>query len=80
MGTIVKFRFLVPDVLKYSSKAESFINRSATAVNNSNLYFYYFIFYIFTGSRHYHLFYIATAADVIGWDERKKKCIYDFGD
>ena len=32
MGTIVEFQLLVIDSLKYSSKAESPINRSAKAV------------------------------------------------
>ena len=46
MGTIVEFRLLVVDSLKYSSKAESPINRSAKAVISRNL----------TTSRHNHLF------------------------
>ena len=46
MGTIVEFRLLVLNSLKYSSKAESPINRSAKAVIKSNL----------TTSRHNHLF------------------------
>ena len=46
MGTIAEFRFLVLDSLKYSSKAESLINRSAKAVINRDL----------TTSRHNHLF------------------------
>ena len=46
MGTIAEFRFLVLDSLKYSSKAESLINRSAKAVINRDL----------KTSRHNHLF------------------------
>ena len=46
MGTKVEFRFLVLDSLKYSSKAESTINRSANAVISTSL----------TTSRHNHLF------------------------
>ena len=46
MGTIVEFRLLVLDSLKYSSKAESPINRSAKAVISRNL----------TTSQHNHLF------------------------
>ena len=46
MGTIVEFRLLVLDSLKYSSKAESPINKSAKAVISMNL----------TTSRHNHLF------------------------
>ena len=46
MGTIVEFRLLVLDSLKYSSKAESPINRSAKAVISRNL----------STSRHNHLF------------------------
>ena len=46
MGTIVEFRLLVLDSIKYSSKAESPINRSAKAVISMNL----------TTSRHSHLF------------------------
>ena len=46
MDTIAEFRFLVLDSLKYSSKAESLINRSAKAVINRDL----------TTSRHNHLF------------------------
>ena len=46
MGTIVEFRLLVLDSLKYSSKAESPINRSAKAVIGRNL----------TTSQHNHLF------------------------
>ena len=58
MGTIVEFRLLVLDSLKYSSKAESHINRSAKAVISRNLttsrrnhlliYFaFLFLFFIF---------------------------------
>ena len=46
MGTIVEFRLLVLYSLKYSSNAESRINRSAKAVISRNL----------TTSRHNHLF------------------------
>ena len=46
MGTIVEFRLLVLDSLKYSSKAESPINRSAKAVISRNL----------TTTEHDHLF------------------------
>ena len=46
MGAIAEFRLLVLDSLKYSSKAESPINRSAKAVISRNL----------TTSRHNHLF------------------------
>ena len=46
MGTIVEFQLLVLDSLKYSSKAESPINRSAKAVISSSL----------TTSQHNHLF------------------------
>ena len=45
MGTIVRFRLLVLDSLKYISKAESPINRSAKAVISRNL----------ATSRHNHL-------------------------
>ena len=45
MGTIVEFRLLVLDSLKYSSKAESSINRSAKAVISRD----------FITSRHNHL-------------------------
>ena len=48
MGTIVEFRLLVLDSLKYSSKAESSINRSAKAVISRNLrhnHLFIFIFY-----------------------------------
>ena len=45
MGTIVEFRLLVLDSLKYSSKAESPINRSTKAVISRNL----------TTSQHNHL-------------------------
>ena len=48
MGTIVEFRLLVLDSLKYSSKAESPINRFAKAVISRNL----------TTSRHNHLLFI----------------------
>ena len=37
MGTIVEFRLFVLDSLKYSSKVESPINRSAKAVISRNL-------------------------------------------
>ena len=46
MSTIVEFRLLVLDSLKYCSKAESPINRSAKAVISRTL----------TTSRHNHLF------------------------
>ena len=46
MGTIAEFRLFVLDSLKYSSEAESPINRSAKAVISRNL----------TTSRHNHLF------------------------
>ena len=46
MGTIVEFRLLALDSLKYSSKEESPINRPTKAVISRNL----------TTSRHYHLF------------------------
>ena len=46
MGTIVEFRLLVLDSLKYSSKAESPVNRSVKAVISRNL----------TASRDNHLF------------------------
>ena len=46
MGTVVEFRLLVLESLKYSSKAESPINRSAKSVISRNL----------TTSRHNHLF------------------------
>ena len=59
MGTIVEFRLLVLDSLKYSSEAESPVNRSAKAVITRNLLvdtliylFIYFIFYIFTENEH----------------------------
>ena len=45
MGTLVDFRLLVLDSLKYNSKAESPIDRSAEAVISKNL----------TVSRHNHL-------------------------
>ena len=85
MGTIVEFRLLVLDSLRYSSKAESPINRSPKAVISRNLttsghnhlfsffllsfLIFYFIFHIFTESRHYRLICIAIATDVIGWPE-----------
>ena len=58
MGTIVEFRLFVLDSLKYSSEAESPINRSAKAVISRNLttsrhnhlfilFLFYFIFYLF---------------------------------
>ena len=43
MGTIAEFRLLVLDSLKYSSKAESPINRSA-----KHVYIYMFILYTLT--------------------------------
>ena len=46
MGTTVEFRLLILDSLKYSSKAESPINRSTKAVISRNL----------TTSQHNHLF------------------------
>ena len=46
MDTIAEFRLLVLDSLKYSSKAESPINRSTKAVISRSL----------TTSRHNHLF------------------------
>ena len=45
MGTIVQFRLLVLDSLKYSSKTESPINKSTKAVISRNL----------TTSQHNHL-------------------------
>ena len=46
MGTIIEFRLLVLDLLKYSSKAESPINTSNKAVISRN----------FAASQHNHLF------------------------
>ena len=46
MATIVEFRLLLLDSLKYGSMAESPVNRSANAVISGNL----------TTSRHSHLF------------------------
>ena len=46
MGTKEEFRFLILDSLKYSSKVESPVNRSAKAVINRNI----------TTSRHNNLF------------------------
>ena len=46
MGTVVEFRLLVLESLKYTSKAESPINRSAKSVVSRNL----------TTSLHNHLF------------------------
>ena len=55
MGTKVEFQLLVLDSLKYNSKAESPINRSAKAVISRNLtpiqhnhlIFYLFVLFIF---------------------------------
>ena len=55
MDTIVGFRFLVLDSLKYSSKAESPINRSTEAVISKNL----------TTSQHNHFFSIFFLFSII---------------
>ena len=51
MGTVVDFRLLVLDSLKYSSKGESPINRSTKAVISMNftpsLHIYLFIYLFF---------------------------------
>ena len=84
MGTKVEFRHLVLDSLKYSSKAESPINRSAKAVISRNLttsrhnhlfvfYLFIYLFIIFTEKRHYRLICIEIATDLIGLPESIKK-------
>ena len=72
MGTIVEFRLLVLDSLKYSSEAESPVNRSAKTVITRNLLvdtlnylFIYFIFYIFTENEHDCPFYIEIATKLL---------------
>ena len=55
MGTIVEFRLLVLDSLKYSSKGESPIDRSTKAVitrnlaasQHNHLFIYLFIYFVF---------------------------------
>ena len=78
MGAIVEFGLLVLDSLKYSSKVDSPINRSAKAVISRNLatrrhnHLFRFFIYIFTENRHYHLICIELVTDVIGWPESIK--------
>ena len=65
MGTIVQFRLLVLDSLKYSSKTESPINKSTKAVISRNLTtsqhnhlsIYLFFFYLFVCLLIIRLFY-----------------------
>ena len=64
MGSIVEFRLFVLDWLKYSSKAESPINRSAKAVMSRNLttsrlnHLFIFFIYLFFIFIFYFIFYI----------------------
>ena len=73
MGTIVVFQLLVLDSLKYSSKAESPINRSAKAVISRNLttsrddHLFPFVFFL-----SFQIFYL------IFHTFRKQTCIYNF--
>ena len=83
MGTIAEFRLFLLDSLKYSSNAESPINRSGNLTTSRHnhlfsfflfytfflFFIFYFIFHIFTESRHYRLICLATATDVIDWPE-----------
>ena len=65
MGTIVEFRILVLNSLKYSSKAEPPINKSSFIFH---ILFHFFKFK-FTENKHYHFFCIAITTDVFGWPE-----------
>ena len=68
MGTIVEFQLLVLDSLRYSSKTESPINRSAEAVICRSLVFIYllsFLFLFFLNS----LFYFS-------YEQETSVCVY----
>ena len=70
MGSIVEFRLFVLDWLKYSSKAESPINRSAKAVMSRNLttsrlnHLFIFFIYLFFIFIFYFIFYILQKTSI----------------